>query len=155
MNIASVSGKLKNKNTNKKTPQKTGSGSQAGRKFKSGPCEREVVLAALPSLGQGAMGGLPREPRTLGTSAFHLAAGPVASLGPRPILRESSLQLRVPNCHLPMPKGKIYSPLNGSKEHLGTTRTSGRSLQLPSHTRSALSSDTAVSKVPLPNSLYR
>lgn len=112
----------------------------------------------LPSPGRGTAGGPPREPRTLGTSALHLAAGPVgtmlvASLGPRPILRESSLQLWVPNCHLPMPKGKVYGPLNGSKEHLGTTRTSGRSLQLPSHTRSALSLDTAVSKVPLPHSL--
>lgn len=100
------------KTNNNKNLQKMGSGSRAGCKFKLSPWQREAVLVPLPSTGRGTEAGLPWEPTMLGTLAFHLAAGPVgttlvASLGPRPVLRESSLQLRVPNCHLPMPKGKV------------------------------------------------
>lgn len=99
-------------NNNNKNLQKMGSGSRAGCEFKLSPWQREAVLVPPPITGRGTGAGLPWEPTMLGTLAFHLAAGPmgttlVASLGPRLVLRKSSLQLQVPNCHLPMPKGEV------------------------------------------------
>lgn len=133
----------------------SGLGGWGGGEFKFRLQQSPAALCPCPRKEANHGCRAPAEPRTLGTLTFHPTQGAMrvrslTVLGHGLILFKysHSLNPQMSTFDAKMP-GLERRFLNSSKNHLGTTRTSGLPFWVPSYTSAAVSLDRRLSRAPL------